>query len=291
MIYKTKNLIIHTSDELYHHGIKGQKWGVQNGPPYPLDQKTHNKVTKGSGSDGKDKYGDPTALLIYVSLKVLPILIAAGCAAAMSASAKSKYKKMVAHREEEETDKKTGLKKKDTEMTEDEDIKMVNPLFRTGDVTSSNNCMCCTTTYDIRRRGFDVTAGIVDRGFDSDILKKWYKDPKIKTVERPKADITMTSNRDIQKKYVDNVMSTLRKEKEGSRGNLMVSWSLGYSGHSMVYQVRNGNVEIIDTQTGKKYTKEKEVRRIIGQSRATQYCRTDNLEPNYKYLQKEGIIR
>jgi len=25
--------------ELYHHGILGQKWGVQNGPPYPLDSK------------------------------------------------------------------------------------------------------------------------------------------------------------------------------------------------------------------------------------------------------------
>ena len=24
------------SDELYHHGIKGQKWGKKNGPPYPL---------------------------------------------------------------------------------------------------------------------------------------------------------------------------------------------------------------------------------------------------------------
>ena len=22
--------------ELYHHGIKGQKWGIENGPPYPL---------------------------------------------------------------------------------------------------------------------------------------------------------------------------------------------------------------------------------------------------------------
>lgn len=22
--------------ELYHHGIKGMKWGVKNGPPYPL---------------------------------------------------------------------------------------------------------------------------------------------------------------------------------------------------------------------------------------------------------------
>lgn len=25
------------SDELYHHGVKGQKWGERNGPPYPLD--------------------------------------------------------------------------------------------------------------------------------------------------------------------------------------------------------------------------------------------------------------
>ena len=24
------------TDVLYHHGIKGQKWGVRNGPPYPL---------------------------------------------------------------------------------------------------------------------------------------------------------------------------------------------------------------------------------------------------------------
>lgn len=26
-----------TTNELYHHGIKGQKWGKRNGPPYPLD--------------------------------------------------------------------------------------------------------------------------------------------------------------------------------------------------------------------------------------------------------------
>lgn len=40
------------SDELYHHGIKGQEWGEQNGPPYPLDSKTSAAV-KRSAKDKK----------------------------------------------------------------------------------------------------------------------------------------------------------------------------------------------------------------------------------------------
>lgn len=30
---------------LIHHGIKGQKWGVKNGPPYPLEQHSAGKLT------------------------------------------------------------------------------------------------------------------------------------------------------------------------------------------------------------------------------------------------------
>ena len=29
-------------EELYHHGINGQKWGVRNGPPYPLTLSAHS---------------------------------------------------------------------------------------------------------------------------------------------------------------------------------------------------------------------------------------------------------
>lgn len=38
--------------DIEHHGIKGQKWGVRNGPPYPLDS------SKSTGSRLKETKGD-----------------------------------------------------------------------------------------------------------------------------------------------------------------------------------------------------------------------------------------
>jgi len=38
--------VVTKSGELYHHGIAGQKWGVQNGPPYPLKETIHDKIVK-----------------------------------------------------------------------------------------------------------------------------------------------------------------------------------------------------------------------------------------------------
>lgn len=33
--------------KLFHHGIKGQKWGVRNGPPYPLAKSSgHDTIVK-----------------------------------------------------------------------------------------------------------------------------------------------------------------------------------------------------------------------------------------------------
>lgn len=44
-----------TPDEIYHHGIKNQKWGVRNGPPYPLERQ---KKFTNSSSGGKINQND-----------------------------------------------------------------------------------------------------------------------------------------------------------------------------------------------------------------------------------------
>lgn len=47
-------------DTFEHHGIKGQKWGEKNGPPYPLEENSgssskHGGDKKKSGSSGKHR--------------------------------------------------------------------------------------------------------------------------------------------------------------------------------------------------------------------------------------------
>lgn len=37
---------VRTSEGLYHHGILGQKWGVMNGPPYPLGAGEHSPAER-----------------------------------------------------------------------------------------------------------------------------------------------------------------------------------------------------------------------------------------------------
>ena len=58
--------------ELYHHGRKGQKWGVRNGPPYPLEQsvvKSHkpDKIkTVVSGHQSTPRKSTPNSIRDHV---------------------------------------------------------------------------------------------------------------------------------------------------------------------------------------------------------------------------------
>lgn len=40
-------------NELYHHGIDGQRWGVTHGPPYPLSRSQHRAVVRSAKATEK----------------------------------------------------------------------------------------------------------------------------------------------------------------------------------------------------------------------------------------------
>ena len=56
---------------LQHHGVKGQKWGVQNGPPYPLRGQDHNTAEIKAGWRSSLKSSTPKAKGIGDTLKKL----------------------------------------------------------------------------------------------------------------------------------------------------------------------------------------------------------------------------
>ena len=88
------------------------------------------------------------------------------------------------------------------------------------------NCMLCTTAMIMRLKGYDVRANKVKRGFEAFKPEDWFSNCEVKRVG---------SNN------VKDLEDSLKKQGNGSYGNLMVSWKQG-GGHSILYTVKNGKV-------------------------------------------------
>jgi hypothetical protein len=203
--------------------------------------------------------------------------------AAMAASSGVKEKKYLKNREENSIlDSKTGLyKKKDGQYDEKADLAAVNPRFMDMNSNSKNNCMLCTTTYDLRKRGYDVTAQMDSKGYTFGDLKRWYPDAVMERNSR-----FDSNNRLIpQKEYVQNTISSLKKQGDGARGNLMVYFQLG-GGHSIAYEIQNGQLLLKDGQANKVY-KDKAVEKFLNQTSINSYARLDNVEPDLKRIKAE----
>lgn len=264
------------NDFLIHSGRKGMKWGIQNGPPYPLDAspKTLNAKRFGMSAAKADliragrqilwTIADPTGLVrLALSAKDLTI---AGKNAIDTMKTRKDYDQNGVNTKVQNA----SFKKIQNEHTKEEDMKAINPDY--GKAGQVNNCMLCTTAYDMRQRGYDVKAGKSLNGFAFDQISKWYKNP------------IMDKFNEKNWKSVEKTM--IGKYPDGARGNLgivvntMQSWG---GAHSVVWERSGDQIIIRDCQINKTYPMSK-MSDVTWASWEVMSCRLDNLKPNMKVI-------
>ena len=334
MVYINEFGQICYDDYLAHHGVLGQKWGKRNGPPYPLDEKSHSAAEKKagwrkslnrSGASGirygaqaksnsndsskekpakKKKDSDTTSAAFFLTKMALDIvgmqpislvydtkrLIDYGKAKVKQAFENMRVRKL-------EVDEKTGFHLKKKEMTPEEDMKHINPGFKNFNTNTKNNCMLCTTAYELRRRGYDVQADTSTKGYNRKDLVDWFPNAKVEgiySVDRSNKKQMATAS--LKKEFgvggrekYRKLSESLLKHGDGARGNLMVSWGLLGAGHSVVWENQNGRVVLRDCQSGKKYVSDRQIAKLLSKTVDAQYARTDNVDFDEKKL--KGIIR
>jgi hypothetical protein len=240
----------------------------------------------------KTKQGDATTKVVKdIAFTVLNPFNVAYLATdgAMALRAKAKLNGYLKKREQNsEKDPETGLyKKKPGEYDEKQDLAAVNPGFLDMNSNTKNNCMLCTTTYDMRQRGYDVTAQLDSQGYNFADLKRWYPGVKFEHTSRYNEN-----GRGItQQEYVQRTISNLVKQGDGARGNLMLAWNMG-GAHSIVYEVKNGQLILKDGQSGKIYSADRMMNKpesLLRTSFANSYARLDNLEPDIERIKKECV--
>lgn len=192
------------------------------------------------------------------------------------------------------------------------DAQVINPRFWENDPADpsawTTNCTRTSATFEMRARGYDVTAGSRRSNKSdmdiSDITEKWV-DPKTGdhrdfswarvTGNIVKPDGTILSEREEFQRRLEN---GIRRGGEGSRGFVRVNWANQGIGHIFNYEIRNGEIWYIEPQDNPSPNAKKWggwfkgtdwMDRVDFDSDYNGIMRTDDLEPT-KLLVDKGWI-
>lgn len=145
------------------------------------------------------------------------------------------------------------------------DLKECNPNFKLGRKWQIN-CQRCVPTFEMRRRGYDVTAKPREKGFDLLSCRPFdvWKNPEV---------INTRGN------GLSDIEKHMSRWGDGARAQVVVMWKGAPSGHTFFAERVNGQTRFYDPQTGSSDVSNYFKRVEPGSLR---FCRVDNLEPGEK---------
>lgn len=182
--------------------------------------------------------------------------------------------------EEDAPDSLSELKKKKGYATDDEDQGEINPMYDPTRMEWNQNCTYCTAAYDLRQRGYDVEAGMVEdlNGETYDEILSWYNNPQLVSMEEIKMNqgLSYYSDKETESKAIEE---ELLKHGDGARGHFLLTWEQG-GGHDVIWEVENGEVILRDCQSNETLS----VYDYYQYADRVDYFRSDNLEINENIL-------
>lgn len=155
------------------------------------------------------------------------------------------------------------LKRSDKNRSIEEDLKAVNPNYGKS-FEWNHNCQRCVPVYEMRRRGYAVTAKPLPDEWLKDFLSqggnysKVFKNPQI-----------------MKCAHVKEIESLMQEWGTGARAEVCIVWKSTQSVHLFAVENRSGKIHFVDPQTGEsdvKYYFEYAKKEFIF------VHRTDNLE-------------
>ncbi len=148
-----------------------------------------------------------------------------------------------------------------------DNLDMANPNYENG-TEWQINCQRCVPTYEMRSRGYDVTA--LPCTDYNDYLSYHPYD----VWDNP-AILNATGN------GLDDIRTSMGDWGDGARAQVCLQWNNEMGGHTFMAEQRNGETCFVDPQTG-----ETDVGWYFDEAcpNSVTYCRTDKLMPSSKIL-------